>query len=580
MIDFAQPGYLLLLLVVLAMAGAGLWLVRWRDRARQSFAGPQAAHWPTSAFWPRLLLVLLAAGLIVVAAARPRWGHSDRVRERQGVDLVIALDVSQSMQAADVAPNRLRAAQDEVVSLVEAERGSRIGLVLFAGSSILRSPLTTDTLAMSQLVRRADRDAGLTRSGSDLGAALFQAERILSAGEKTSGKAVLIVSDGEDHAGEFIDQARSLREKGIAVFTAGVGTPQGAPLFDVDPRNGQQRPKLDAQGRAVISRLDEGKLRSIASEGGGRYVHLGGEGSLVALRDDLARFDQTVIGEERQQLPIERFQAFIVAALLLLAESWLLPSRLLVPSARSLRRLRPHAGLTVMLLALVIGACGGNALREKNAAANRLYNAGDYNGALKAYQELVAQRPDVPEVSLNASNTLHRLGNYERAVAEAQRALPPDKVGLGAATYYSLGNHLFALGRLEQAYEAYKSGLLLNPKDADAKHNLELTLLQLTASQNSQPGPNPGGQAPGQQQPDGQQPPRESTDAAQPQQPSGAPSNAPSGDPRRELQEALRGLDQDVSFEEALRILDLLREQQERQRPQVPGSNRGLGPDY
>ena len=577
MMALAQPGYLALLAVVLAMAAAAVWLARWRRRARERFAGPQAQRWPASPFWPRTVLMLGAATLIVIAAARPQWGEREVRRERQGVDLVIVLDISQSMQATDVEPSRLGRAQEQIVRLVEAERGNRIGLVFFAGTAIVRSPLTTDALALAQLVERADREAGLTRAGSDIGAALRQAGRILEASE-SDGKAVIVVSDGEDHAGAYADQARALHENGIAVFAAGVGTPDGAALSD-RTITGQARPKLDAAGRPVISRLHEETLRAVASEGGGRYIRLGDD-DLSSFRDDLAHLEQTPLGQELQKLPVERFQLFVGAALALLVLGWLLPVRLALPAGRPFRRLRPYPGLALLALVLLIGACGSDPLHEDNARANRLFAEGDYEGALAAYEELIAQRPDVPELAYNAGNALHRLERYARAVTETRRALPPSESRLGAATYYSLGNHYLALDRFEEAYEAYKSALLLDPGDADAKHNLEVALLLMLGAQ--QP-PDGAGQPPDA----GQPPPGEGTPAPSDSgQPGASPTQTPPADATpgapgsapRTLEEALRGIDRDFTFEEAIEILELLRQQQAQPLPGPPSLS--TEPDY
>lgn len=590
MIRLAQPEYLALLAVVALMAAAAAWLARWRKRARREFAGPQAARWQGAAFSLGGILVLAAATLLVVAAARPQWGSRELLRDRQGVDLVIALDISQSMEAADVQPSRLALAQEELVRVVEQQRGSRIGLVFFAGSAIMRSPLTTDTQAVVQLIRRAGEEAGLVRAGSDMGAALAQAGEVLTHSENP-GKAVLLVSDGEDHAGAYAEQAQALRERGIVVMTAGVGTARGAQLFDLDPR-GQPVPKLDASRQPVISRLDEAALQSIAAAGGGSYYPVSASEGLGGIGVELSRLDPSPTGNDELTLPIERFQVFVAGGLALLIASWFLPAGLVLPLAARLRRMRPGPALPVLLVALFLGACGGgDSPRERNAEANRLYAAGDYQGALNAYQELLAERPDLDELSYNAGNALHRLGEYERAVEETRRALPPKDPALGASTYYALGNHLLQLQRLQEAYFAYRSALLLDPSDGDAKHNLELTLLLLGQSRP------PSGQGNEAGQPDG--PPQEGTAGPEGQEgqpgetpPGGTPQpGAPAGQPppgatpgpsqaaaQRQLEEALAGIDEELTFEEAVRILELLREQQrQRQAPQGP---RPSGPDY
>jgi len=515
---------------------------------------------------------------------------------------VIALDVSQSMTAADVEPSRMDVAQQNLIRLVQAQRGSRIGLVLFAGTSIMRSPLTTDTQAMEQLILRADTEAGLVSAGSNLGPALQQASNLLVASEN-SGGAIVLVSDGEDFSGTVAQEANRLRENGIAVFTAGVGTEAGGRLFNVSPLTGATTPKLDPQGQQVITRFNESSLRLIADAGGGSYVRLGDSATdLLAIRNDLNRLDQTPLGADTSRLPIERFQVFAAAALVLLLLSWFLPSRIRVPSFARLRRVRPNPGLALVVLALFGGACAAeDPLRDRNQAANEMFSRGEFAEALAAYQELLAERPDIPELSYNAGNTLHRLQEYERALTETQRALPPSDTRLGADTYFALGNHLLAMQRLEEAYVAYRNALILMPGDQDAKHNLELTLLMLNQRDNPQDpnDPNNQGQGQGTPQPgqgtpgagEGTPQPGEGTPGAdgtttpQPGQGSPQPSTSQPGQGtpqdgpglQRALEEALAGINEDLTFEEATQILDLLRQQQQRQ---IAPSGGGSGPDY
>jgi Ca-activated chloride channel family protein len=604
-VSFQQPE-LFVLLAVVALIAVVVWRFEgWRRRARAAFAGPQAHYWPGSLPWAPAVLLIEAAVLIVIATALPRWGHTELTRDRQGVDFVIVLDISQSMQATDVQPSRIAVAQDQLSRLVEAERGNRFGLVLFAGSAILRSPLTSDAGAMTELIGRASNETSLVRTGSDIGAALDEAGKVLESSDN-AGKAVLVVSDGEDFQGTFTERARALREQNILVLSTGVGTAQGSTLEETT-RTGTTRTKVDASGRPVISRLNDTTLRSIANVGGGRYIHLG-EDNLLAFREDLSRLQQARLGAETQQVPVQRYQVFAGAALALLLLSWFVPLRMKsVRSPFRLRRLRPQPGVAMVLLALVIGGCsGGPTLRSENQKANDAYDRGSYQEALDKYHELLAGRPDVPELSYNAGNAQNRVHNYERAVEEAQRALPPTDPRIGALTYYSLGNHYFALEEYELAYDSYRNALLLDPSDGDSKYNLELSLIMLTAQQQEEQ-QQPGGQQGNEpQQPEGEPGEGDGEGQPPPQQPlgqTGSPSTedplpSPSGgqnepqqtgppspddlsatELQRSLEEALRGISENLTFEEAQRILDLLREQQQRQR--LPGgSGAPAGPDY
>lgn len=578
-----SPANLWFLILAEGVAVGFVLLALWRRRAATRFAGERVVSSTPSAYWVRATLVVIAATLAVVAMARPQWGSREFSRDQEGVDIVIALDVSQSMIARDIQPSRLAAAQADLGQLLDGLRGHRVGLVFFAGTAILRSPLSTDTEALAQIIRRADREPGLTRAGSDLGAALDQAGRILAASE-SPGKAVIIVSDGEDHAGAAVQKAQELAGQGVLVYTAGVGTPEGATILEPVGAGGQTRTKLDAQGRPVITRLDEGNLRGIASAGGGSYVRLRGNPGLSSLRDEVNRLERTPLSEQTQRVPIERLQIFVGAALAALALAWLVPERLPRLSLPRLRTLRPRPGLALLVVALLTGACAEeDAIRLRNQEANDLYASGQLEQALGAYAQLLAERPDLPEIAYNTGNTLHRLGDYARAVQETRRALPPTTAGLGAATFYALGNHYLAQGDLPNAYQAYRNALLLDPQDRDAKYNLELTLLQLN-EEDMPPGQQPAGGEPGQEMPQGEQ-------GGDPQPGQGAPAGEPTGEPQpgaapgesaadvqRALEEALSGLDESFTFEEAIEVLELLQRLRE-QRP-TPAQTSPGGLDY
>ncbi len=265
----------------------------------------------------------------------------------------------------------------------------------------------------------------------------------------------------------------------------------------------------------------------------------------------------------------------------------------------------------VPLIWLLASAClaEGGAAERLNREGNRAYAAGDYQGALERYRRAGAERPDLRVIAYNTGNALHRLGQYERAVSEAQRAAADGPNDVRFRAYYALGNHFARLNRWREAYEAYRNALILNPGDLDAKVNLEIALRHLEEQRQGQAGQatqrgqqgQPGEQGQGGQPSDqaGQQAGQQTGQGQQGQQagPAGPDQSGPSGQrgqqagqpgqtqpggqggreaAARELRDALAQFERTVSVEDALRILDLIAEQQRAQRAQPPPAPHGV----
>lgn len=235
---------------------------------------------------------------------------------------------------------------------------------------------------------------------------------------------------------------------------------------------------------------------------------------------------------------------------------------------------------------LLASAClaEGGAAERLNQEGNRAYAAGDYQGALERYRRAAVERPDLRAIAYNTGNALHRLGQYERAVSEAQRAAVDGPNDVRFRAYYGLGNHFARLNRWREAYEAYRNALILNPTDLDAKVNLEIALRRLEEQRQGQAGQ--AAQAGQQGQPaDGQPGPMGQTQSGPsgrsgqqtgqqgPAQPGGQGGREAAA---RELREALAQFERTVSVEDALRILDLIAEQQRTQRAQPPPAPPGV----
>lgn len=266
-------------------------------------------------------LVVVATGLLALALAGPRYGTALREVEREGVDLVVVLDVSASMLADDVGPNRLERARNELRKLLNELSGDRVGLVLFAGDAFLQCPLTTDYGAVRLFLDAATPEA-IPVPGSDVAGALERATDALTA-SASDGRArvVLVVSDGEAHSGDLDDAIARADAAGIVRFAAGVGTERGGRI----PLSGGGF-KRNGQGEVVVTQLEDASLRAVAEEG--TYFHLGpGGGALTTLADRLATLDRAVLGRDRFESYAEQYAWPLAFALLLLLVEPLVPER-------------------------------------------------------------------------------------------------------------------------------------------------------------------------------------------------------------------------------------------------------------
>jgi Ca-activated chloride channel family protein len=555
---WGAPGFLLLLLLVPAAAAIVAAWAFWRREARAAFGGvarePRAAR-IAAATAP--LLLLLALAFAAIAAARPQLGEHEGRAEERGIDVAIVLDVSNSMLATDTQPSRLGRAQSEIAVLLDRMAGDRVGLVMFAREPFVRSPLTSDTAALRAIVEGVNGERGIVQPGSDLGAAIASAQRVLRDGLADT-KVMLIVSDGEDRGASLAPAVAAARSAGIRIYTAGAGTTGGAPVLDIDPDTQQMRPRLDASGTPVLTRLDVVALQGIATSGNGRYVGLEDPGALSTLAPEFDALAATTFGEAEAPEPIERFQIAAAMALALLVVEMLLPLAMQPRRAvRGFMRMAPLAGAGLF----VAGLCTAS-VAQINRSGNDEYAAGNFDAALADYKTAQAKDPSRGELYYNAGNAYDRKGEYDKAIDEAKRVPPPDD--LVGRIEYAIGNHYAGAQQLIDALEAYKRSLLADPADADAKHNLEAIASRLTATPQPSPTPTPPA---GPTEPGGQNgTPQPSDESGTPDDPNAEGSPSPSDKPgtqqelQRALEDALRGIDSQFTEDEAIRVLELLDE--------------------
>ncbi|HXV76676.1 MAG TPA: VWA domain-containing protein [Candidatus Polarisedimenticolaceae bacterium] len=333
---FAAPEMLWLALSVPAMVLIAVWLGRRRRRALERFAGASefVARFDGTVSLHRravkLLLLALALVGVIVAAARPQWGTRLEAVTRRGVDVVVLLDHSLSMAAEDVKPNRLFRANQAIDSLLVRLAGDRVALVTFAGEATLLCPLTLDHSAVRLFLDAVEAESTQV-PGTALARALelsleaFGESRSVSADES---RAVLLLTDGEDHEGGIDEALRDLERAGVAVYTVGVGTTRGAPIPLADEAGMHTGYKKDPDGRVVTTRLEEPLLERIALESGGRYYRAtAAQIEVDEITRALTGLDTQEFGEVLRARYEERFQVPLAVALLALTLEALIGDR-------------------------------------------------------------------------------------------------------------------------------------------------------------------------------------------------------------------------------------------------------------
>ncbi len=494
MIEFAHPSWLWGLvaapLVVLATVVGG----RRRRHALASFVGvPLQGTLAPGYSWRRHLakglLRALALCALFLALATPRFGSQLVKVERQGIDLVIALDTSLSMLAEDVRPNRLERAKQEIVDVISGLDGDRVGVVAFAGEAIALCPLTVDYGAALMLARSVDVYT-ISEPGSAIAEAIESATALFE-GAGEGDRAIILVTDGENQEGDPVQAARAAAENGIRVFAIGMGSPKGELIPERGSDGSVVGYKKDARGETVLSRLDEKMLEEVASASGGKYLPATTEGlEIKVLYDEIAGMQKKLIKGEFIERKKERFWIPLAVALASLLLDALISSR--ATRRRGERARWLHTGAAAALALVVFGAPAAakeSVDRGKVRSANKLFKKGDYKDAYRLYTESLGDTAravtDAPGVYYNGGNALYMQNQFDRALQAYRRGYSPDSV-LTGRMLYNRANALLKGGHLPEAIESYLQSLQYLPDDEDARHNLELALAARQQQQQQQ----------------------------------------------------------------------------------------------
>ena len=313
MIHFAQAQYLLLLLLIPFFFVLQVIVLRLRRRRLKRFGDETLVaqlmpSYSKSKTWVRLVLFSIGFFFFVIGLSRPQIGAKLKEHETKGAEIMVVLDVSNSMLAEDYSPNRLERAKLAISRLVDKLRDDRIGLIVFAGNSFVQLPITTDYVSAKMFLNSISTES-VPVQGTAIGEAINTAMRSFSAQSEKS-RAVVIITDGENHEDDPVEAAKRAAELGVRVFTIGVGSPEGKPI----PMNGELL--KDKDGEIVVTRLDETVLQEIAKVGNGVYVRAGNsEFGLNPIIDDIKKMDDEMYSSIVFEEFDEQFMYFMGLAL-------------------------------------------------------------------------------------------------------------------------------------------------------------------------------------------------------------------------------------------------------------------------
>jgi Ca-activated chloride channel family protein len=328
MFRFANPNALFLYIVLAIVVGVYFVAQRKRKKALQKYGSPEllkammpeaSSVRPAVKFW----ITFVALCFVVLMIARPQFGSKVETITRQGIETVIALDISNSMLAEDVAPSRLEKSKNIISKLVDNFADDKVGLIVFAGDAFIQLPITSDFISAKMFLDAINPDL-IARQGTNIKAAIDMATRSFTPNEGV-GKAIIIITDGENHEGGAAEAAKAAAEKGMVVHVMGVGSPEGAPI----PAGRAGEFRRDKEGNIIVTRLNEQMCQEVAASGNGAYIRIDNTNNAQRILqkeiDKLAKADieTTVYRDYNEQFMVMAWVAFV----LLLLEMLLLTKR-------------------------------------------------------------------------------------------------------------------------------------------------------------------------------------------------------------------------------------------------------------
>ena len=485
MFRFEDPIYLWLLVLIPALALVRFVSYRNQRKRLRKFGDPSllkelmpdvSKFRPSVKFW----LLLGALALLIVMLARPQLGTKISHEKRVGIETIIAMDISNSMLAEDVIPSRLDRSKMMVENLVDHFSNDKIGLIVFAGDAFVQLPITSDYVSAKMFLSSIDPSM-MASQGTDIARAIEMATHSFTQ-EEGIGKAIIVITDGEDHEGGALQAAEAAKDAGMRVYVLGVGSVNGAPI----PISGTGDYMKDRSGNTVMSALNEDMCKQVAQAGGGAYIHV--ENNSAAQQqldnelDKLAKKEtSTAVYSEFD----EQFQAVgILVLLLLIIEICILDRR--NPLLKRISLFGKRKAVVVMLVLIAMSA-SAQTDRQYIRQGNKQFRSGDYPNAEVSYRKAIEKNPKNPQAVFNLGNALMAQKKDSAAVVQFESASKLETNPLRKAkAFHNMGVVCQSHKMYGEAIEAYKSALRLNPNDDETRYNLVLCKHQQQKQQQNQ----------------------------------------------------------------------------------------------
>ena len=485
MFRFEDPIYLYALVLIPVLALISWWMVIRQRKQLRRFGDMELVRQlmpDVSRYRPlvKFCLLLTALALLIVLLARPQMGTRISHEKRTGIETIIALDISNSMLAEDVAPSRLDRAKMMVENLVDNFTNDKIGLIVFAGEAFVQLPITSDFVSAKMFLSSIEPSM-IETQGTDIAAAVTMATHSFTQ-EEGVGKAIIVITDGEDHEGGAMEAAQEAKDNGMRVYMLGVGSTKGAPI----PIAGSNDYMKDNTGETVMSALNEDMCKQIAQAGGGAYIHVeNNSNAQEQLNHELDKLAKKEISSTVYSDYDEQFQAVgIIVLLLLIAEICILEIKNQRLSKLHLFRRKKIA--TMLLLLMVVGA-HAQSDRDYVRQGNKQFRAGKYAEAEVDYRKAVEKNGKNAQAVYNLGNALLAQRKDSAAIEQFQAAAKLETNSRRRSyAYHNIGVICQGRQMFGEAIEAYKEALRNNPNDDETRYNLELCKRQQKQQQQNQ----------------------------------------------------------------------------------------------